>query len=574
LSLPLYFSRKQSLAARRRAKAFGSSWLEPVQIETGGQLPVGTILNDLYQIDGFLAQGGMGELYRGHTLETGDAVAIKLIRPELAKNEAYLTLFRKEASALSRINHQTIVRYYVFSLEPKLKRHFMAMELVQGESLSELLNKGPMKSADVRSLSMRLASGLQAAHDQGIVHRDVSPDNIIIQDGNLSHARIIDFGIARSTRPTHTTIVGDGFAGKHNYVSPEQVGLFGGDITEKSDIYSLGLVLVQCLRGRPIDMGGTWFEMVEKRTRLPDVSDVDRAFRLLLKQMLQPDPAKRLARMEEVLNWPGTSRNANVGALADHLAASVAGGSFPLRWALGSILLATLLAASALFLWIQYWPLLSPGPQRQADAEKERILQFVRNYNGGSCFLATPTKVTSSEAEINGYGNNVAPFDALDKAFKTTFNLEPKIYFRKIISANQCATLAFVGRLSLNSDLELKFEINKSNLVNGEILEGSLLTRAPYVALLIVDDQGAAHGLSDRLKQGPNGQKFLIGPLEDSDPRQSKQYLLVGVASSAPINALKIIGPQPSNEILSSALAQARLLDRPASAAIAVIRMN
>ena len=167
------------------------------------------------------------------------------------------------------------------------------MEFVDGRSLSEILREGPLTFEAARSLMQRVAAGLQAAHERGIIHRDVSPDNIIVPGGDVARAKIIDFGIARSTQLGQGTVIGSGFAGKYNYVSPEQLGLFGGDVTAKSDIYSLGLVLVEALTGRPLDMGGSQFEIVEKRRKVPDLGAIDMRFRPLLEQMLQPDPKDR-----------------------------------------------------------------------------------------------------------------------------------------------------------------------------------------------------------------------------------------------------------------------------------------
>jgi serine/threonine-protein kinase len=220
-------------------------WLEP-----------GTRLNDLYEIDEGIASGGMGEIYRGHAILTGDLVAIKTIRSDVAETEAAMTMFRKEAQALHNLYHEAIVRYYVFSVDPNVQRPYLAMEYVSGPSLSNMVRNGPLGYEAVRVLGARLASGLQAAHERGIIHRDISPDNVILPHGDVAQAKIIDFGIARQTRGGEGTVVGDGFAGKYNYVSPEQLGLFGGDVGATSDIYSLGLVLVEAATGRALDMRG------------------------------------------------------------------------------------------------------------------------------------------------------------------------------------------------------------------------------------------------------------------------------------------------------------------------------
>jgi serine/threonine protein kinase len=244
----------------------------------------------------------MGEIYRGHAIETGDPVAIKVMRTDLVDNATALALFRKEALALNNIQHNAIVRYYIFSYDPGTGRHYLAMEFVDGQPLSELLQRGPLGFEAVCLLKERLAAGLNAAHQLGIVHRDLSPDNVLIPADDLAKAKIIDFGIARSTRGGDGTIIGSGFAGKYNYVSPEQLGLFR-EVTAKSDIYSLGLVLAQCLRGRPIDMGGTQWEVLEKRRVVPDLRAVDPRFRPLLEKMLQPNPADRPESMAAVAAW-------------------------------------------------------------------------------------------------------------------------------------------------------------------------------------------------------------------------------------------------------------------------------
>lgn len=261
---------------------------------------VGTQLSGIYELDEWLASGGMGEVYRGHNIQTGDLVAIKIVLPEFARDQTILSLFRKEASILNRLSHDAIVRYHVFTIDPGIGRPYLAMEFVNGDSLFDVMKRGPMPPAEARKLGHRLASGLSAAHEAGTIHRDLSPDNIILPDGRVERAKIIDFGIARSAATGGETLIGGKFAGKYNYVSPEQLGLFGGEITERSDIYSLGLVLAAALRGKALDMSGSQFETVEKRRTVPDLSDIDDSLRSTIETMLQPDPQGRPASMADV----------------------------------------------------------------------------------------------------------------------------------------------------------------------------------------------------------------------------------------------------------------------------------
>ncbi|WP_244427164.1 SUMF1/EgtB/PvdO family nonheme iron enzyme [Methyloferula stellata] len=263
----------------------------------------GTRLNGVFEIDELIAIGGMGRIYRGRALETGDSVAIKMIRPELAENDTYLALFRKEASALHRTPHDAIVRYYIFTTDPNLKAPYLAMEFVEGDSLSNILKRRPLDLAAAHVLRRRLAAGLEAAHRLGVIHRDVSPDNIILPGNDPNRAKLIDFGIARDSLGG-ATVIGEDFAGKSNFASPEQIGLYGGIVTAKSDIYSLGLTLAAALLGAPIKMSGTPADLVLMRQKVPDLSGIDPEIRPLLERMLQPDPANRPDSMAEVAAWP------------------------------------------------------------------------------------------------------------------------------------------------------------------------------------------------------------------------------------------------------------------------------
>jgi serine/threonine protein kinase len=188
-------------------------------------------------------------------------------------------------------------------------------------------------------LRRRIAPGLHAAHLLGIVHRDVSPDNIILPGGNIARAKIIDFGIARSSILGEGTVIGSGFAGKYNYVSPEQLGLYGGDVTGRSDMYSFGLVLAEALAGKPLDMGGTQVQILDKRRRVPDLSGIDARIRPLLTRMLAADPAERFADMSEVAAWQPPA-----------VPAKAAGGKAPLR-ALAGLAAVALLAAGGFYGW-------------------------------------------------------------------------------------------------------------------------------------------------------------------------------------------------------------------------------
>src|SRR5262245_15914077 len=162
------------------------------------RLDQGVQLNDTYEIDERIASGGMGEVYRGHNIQTGEPVAIKTILPELADHEAISALFKKEATVLGRLHHETIVRYYSFSRDPRLGRTYLAMEFVDGTSLADRIRTAPLTPDEVRRLFAKVADGLALAHSAGVIHRDLSPDNIILRGDRVDRPTLIDFGIARS----------------------------------------------------------------------------------------------------------------------------------------------------------------------------------------------------------------------------------------------------------------------------------------------------------------------------------------------------------------------------------------
>jgi eukaryotic-like serine/threonine-protein kinase len=306
-----------------------------------GSVRPGARLSGIFEIEKFIMQGGMGEVYRGFNIQTGDPVAIKMIRPDLTSNPDVFELFKREARTLHHLAHEAIVRYFVFTVDPDIGRAYLAMEFVDGPSLTKRLDSGPLPLPDVRILQTRIGYALEAAHRLGIIHRDISPDNIILPDGDVRNAKVIDFGIARALQRTEVTIIGGGFAGQYNYASPEQFGLAGDEVTSKSDIYSFGLVLAAALRGRPIDMSGSEVQAIAKRSVVPDLSDINQEIRPLIRAMLQPLPADRPASMAAIAAWaPGDttstvdrrgeappSRESASGRAAAVLAALIALGS-------------------------------------------------------------------------------------------------------------------------------------------------------------------------------------------------------------------------------------------------------
>ncbi len=266
-----------------------------------GPVPVGTMINNNYEIKELISAGGMGEVFRGENAFTGDAVAIKIVLQSLANDPKIAALFMREAKVLCGLSDNAIVRYFNFVKDSDLDRFCLIMEFIDGVSLSDFVREErPLTQDEAKGLMRRVASGLDRAHKMDVVHRDLSPDNVMLRDGKVSEAVLIDFGIAKSTEMAENTLHGQ-LAGKFKYISPEQLGHFGGEIGPRTDIYGLGLLMAAALRGEPLDMGASVVEAVNARREIPDLSDIPDGMRPLLAHMLEPDPAHRPARMSDVI---------------------------------------------------------------------------------------------------------------------------------------------------------------------------------------------------------------------------------------------------------------------------------
>ena len=266
-------------------------------------LTPGTLLGNTYIIEDLLGRGGMGEVYRAKHAELGTEHAIKIILPTLADDPKIIQLFREEARKLGRVNNDAIVDYQGFSRDEHGLR-YLVTEFVRGESLEQVLRRRRLEPNEVLRLRDRLAHGLAAAHELDIVHRDVSPENVLLPEGDVDRAKLIDFGIAKSMDPSSATVIGSDFAGKYSYVSPEQVGLYDGRVDLRSDIYSLGLVLAAAAIGfgKRLDMGSSPATMLAARQRVPDLSAVPASLRPVIAPMVEPRPDDRPPSMRALLD--------------------------------------------------------------------------------------------------------------------------------------------------------------------------------------------------------------------------------------------------------------------------------
>lgn len=206
-----------------------------------------SVVNDRFAIEREAGRGGMGIVYKAVDLNTGQSVALKILR-RTAHATRDRERFEREAQVLSTLRHPAIVSYVAHGQTPD-GQHFLAMEWIDGEPLTERLHHARMTVSESLTLLRLLASGLAEAHRMGIVHRDLKPSNILLRHGKLSGATLLDFGIARGgVLPvvTQTGII----VGTPEYMSPEQAR-GRRELTPASDVFSLGSLIFECLTGKP-----------------------------------------------------------------------------------------------------------------------------------------------------------------------------------------------------------------------------------------------------------------------------------------------------------------------------------
>jgi len=293
----------------------GSGWLTSSDSISHGRLGPGTILDGRYRIIAMLGKGGMGEVYRADDLRLGQPVALKFLPDGLKGDPIRLAQFHNEGRAARQVSHPNICRVYdIGEVDGHL---FLSMEYVDGEDLAASLRRiGRFPEDRATDLARQLCAGLAAAHDRGVLHRDLKPANVMLD--SAGKVRLMDFGLAA------IGAVEDIRSGSPAYMAPEQ--LLGREVTARSDIFALGLVLYELFTGRRAFAATTIAELVERQqsgtVTAPStiVTALDPAVERAILRCLDPDPARRPASALAVsAALPG----------GDPLAAALAAGETP-----------------------------------------------------------------------------------------------------------------------------------------------------------------------------------------------------------------------------------------------------
>jgi serine/threonine protein kinase len=270
----------------------------------------GELLAGRYRVDRLLGRGGMGSVYRAFDVELREPVALKVLRPELRGDDRYLERFKREARLARKVAHPHVCR--VFDLGFHTSRNgplaFLTMELLAGETLAErIARRGPVDEAEACELARQIASALAAAHQCGVVHRDLKSANIILTgDPVRPRAVVTDFGLARSARGEVVLTGSLELLGSPAYMAPEQV--VGGEITPLTDVYSLGVVLYEMVTGALPYLADTPVATAIARLNQPPVAlrtlrpEISETFAALVERCMSRSPADRPPTAETVLD--------------------------------------------------------------------------------------------------------------------------------------------------------------------------------------------------------------------------------------------------------------------------------
>ena len=263
-------------------------WLTSSDAISHGRFAPGSILDGRYRIIGLLGRGGMGEVYRADDLRLGQPVALKFLPDAVAADPVRLAQFHNEVRTARQVSHPNICRVYdIGELDGHL---FLSMEFVDGEDLSTSLRRiGRFPEDKATDIARQLCAGLAAAHERGVLHRDLKPANVMLDEAGK--VRVMDFGLAAIGK------VEDIRAGTPAYMAPEQ--LLGREVTARSDIYSLGLVLYELFTGRRAFPATTLNDLVEQHQSgqlTPPgaiLTNLDPAIDRAILRCLDRDPARR-----------------------------------------------------------------------------------------------------------------------------------------------------------------------------------------------------------------------------------------------------------------------------------------
>jgi len=265
------------------------------------QFTPGEIFDKRYRIVEEIGRGGMGRVYKAEDTELNITVALKMIRSKYSTDPIFIERFKKETLTARSISHENVIRIYDLGEAEKIK--YISMEYIKGQNLREFIQtSGSLTIETAINLTRQMCEALKAAHQKGIVHQDLKPSNIMID--NNGQAYIMDFGLARSLHIEEEGVSG-GMSGTPQYMSPEQAR--GEKVDQTSDIYSLGIIMYEMLTGKPLFKAKTTKEFVQMHmTEIPEPPSkinphIPHLLENIVLKCLEKDKDKRYQSTEEIL---------------------------------------------------------------------------------------------------------------------------------------------------------------------------------------------------------------------------------------------------------------------------------
>ena len=266
-------------------------------------ISIGRVLAGRYQINGFIGEGGMSRVWRALDQNTGKNVAVKVLREEYSEDESFIRRFDREAQAASRMSHPNIVNLLDVGVEEDGTR-YLVMEYVQGKTLKRFIQEsGALRPEIAAQIIIRVLAALQHAHQNGVVHRDIKPQNILIdKEGTV---KVADFGIARMANAQTVNQTDESVMGSVYYFSPEQAR--GAAVDARSDIYSVGVVFYEMLTGKVPFTGDTPVAIAMQHLQTPPIPpaevnpSVSSALDFVVLHAMEKKPRRRYQSAEEML---------------------------------------------------------------------------------------------------------------------------------------------------------------------------------------------------------------------------------------------------------------------------------
>ncbi len=293
--------RKQSTGAGDEATKPWTPPTEPMAEPVAG-LVRGHLLAERYRIRKLLGSGGMADVYEAWDLELDEAIAVKVVHPDVASREEMVSQFKKEIKLARKIVHPNVCRIFDFGSDQELK--FVTMELLEGSTLDRLTRERTDLDLDTKIEMFReILTGLEAAHQTGIIHRDLKPQNVMVTPEG--RAVIMDFGIARELDTSEIDTSSSDVVGTPAYMAPER--MLGNPVDQRADVYSLGVILFELATGRRPFSGLTVFDMAQNQLSVdpPPPSAINPELppwlEPIILKMLAKQPEDRFQNVAEVM---------------------------------------------------------------------------------------------------------------------------------------------------------------------------------------------------------------------------------------------------------------------------------